>query len=221
MKLLKDALIKLIAGAVLLGLFLFLPAWTLDYPNGWLFMGLLLVPVMIMGVVLYIKAPDLLAKRLSNKEKESTQKGVIALSGLMFPACFIVSALDFRFGWSHVPTWCVVLASVLFLCGYALFAEVMRENAYLSRTVEVQEGQKVVSTGLYGLVRHPMYFATLLMFLPMPLILGSFRGLIPLALYPVIIVIRIRNEEQVLCEGLEGYAEYQRKVKYRLLPLIW
>ena len=221
MKLLKDGLTKLIAGAVLLGLFLFLPAWTFRYPGGWLFMGLLLVPVMIMGVVLYIKAPDLLAKRLSNKEKERTQKGVIALSGLMFPGGLVVSALDFRFGWSHVPAWCVIVASVLFLGGYAMFAEVTRENAYLSRTVEVQEGQKVVSTGLYGVVRHPMYFATLLMFLPMPLILGSFWGLIPFALYPVIIVVRILNEEKVLTEGLEGYAEYKTKVKYRLLPLIW
>ena len=221
MKLLKDALIKLIAGAMLLGLFLFLPAWTFRYPGGWLFLGLLLVPVMIMGVVLYVKAPDLLAKRLSNKEKEKTQKGVIALSGLMFPVGFVVSALDFRFGWSNVPVWCVILASVLFLAGYALFAEVTRENAYLSRTVEVQEGQKVVSTGLYGVVRHPMYFATLLMFLPMPLILGSFWGLIPFVLYPVIIVVRILNEEQVLTEGLEGYAEYKTKVRYRLIPFVW
>lgn len=221
MKLLRDALLKFMIGGVLLGLLLFLPAWTLRYPNGWLFMGLLLVPVMIMGIVLYLKAPALLEKRLSNKEKEGTQKGVIALSALMFLGGFIVSALDFRFGWSQVPLWCVIAASVAFLLGYAIFAEVTRENAYLSRTVEVQEGQKVVSTGLYGVVRHPMYLATLLMFLPIPLILGSFWGLIAFAFYPVIIVVRILNEEKVLTEGLDGYVAYKQKVRYRLLPLIW
>ena len=221
MKLLRDALLKFMMGGVLLGLLLFLPAWTLRYPNGWLFMGLLLVPVMIMGIVLYLKAPALLEKRLSNKEKEGTQKGVIALSALMFLGGFIVSALDFRFGWSQVPLWCVIAASVAFLLGYAIFAEVTRENAYLSRTVEVQEGQKVVSTGLYGVVRHPMYLATLLMFLPIPLILGSFWGLIAFAFYPAIIVVRILNEEKVLTEGLDGYIAYKQKVRYRLLPLIW
>ena len=221
MKLFLNGVIKLICGMVLIGLFLFLPAWTLNYFGAWLFMGVLLIPVIIMGAVLFIKAPDLLVKRLSDKEKEGTQKGVVALSGLMFIGGFVISALDFRFGWSHVPMWVTIAAAVLFLIGYGMFAEVMRENAYLSRTVEVQNGQKVVSTGLYGIVRHPMYLATLFMFLPMPLILQSLWGLIPFALYPVIIVIRIFNEEKVLTEGLEGYAEYKKQVKYRIIPFVW
>jgi protein-S-isoprenylcysteine O-methyltransferase Ste14 len=221
MKLLLNGLTKLAAGAVLLGLLLFLPAWTFNYFGAWLFLGVLLIPVMIMGAVLFVKAPALLEKRLQDKEKEASQKGVVALSGLMFIGGFVLSALDFRFGWSSVPFWLTISAAAVFLIGYAVFAEVMRENAYLSRTVEVQEGQKVVSTGLYGVVRHPMYLATLLMFLPMPLILQSLWGLIPFALYPVIIVVRILNEEKVLTEGLEGYAEYKKKVKYRLLPFVW
>ena len=174
-----------------------------------------------MGAVLFVKAPTLLKKRLNNKEKEKTQQGVIALSGLMFPIGFVVSALDFRFGWSSVPLWLTVIASVLFLIGYIMYAEVMRENAYLSRTVEVQENQTVISTGLYGVVRHPMYLSTLLMFLPLALILGSFWGLLPFLLYPVVIVIRILNEEKVLTAGLCGYAAYKTEVKYRLLPFIW
>ena len=174
MKLFFNALTKLICGAVLLGLLLFLPAWTFNYFGAWLFLGVLLVPVMIMGIVLFIKAPALLAKRLNDKEKEGTQKSVVALSGLMFIGGFVLSALDFRFGWSNVPLPATIAAAVVFLAGYAIFAEVMRENAYLSRAVEVQDGQKVVSTGLYGIVRHPMYLATLLMFLPIPIILQSF-----------------------------------------------
>lgn len=221
MKLLLSGFAKLIFGMALIGLMLFLPAWTWSYFGAWLFLGVLFVPMLIMGAVMLVKAPALLEKRLNNKEKEATQRGVVALSGLMFPIGFILSALDFRFGWSDVPLWLTVAAAVLFLIGYGMYAEVMRENAYLSRTVEVQDGQKVVSTGLYGIVRHPMYFATLLMFLPMPLILQSFWGLIPFALYPVIIVIRILNEEKVLESGLEGYAEYKTKVKYRLIPFIW
>ena len=221
MKLFLNALTKLIAGAILLGLLLFLPAWTFNYFGAWLFLGVLLIPVMIMGVVLFIKAPALLEKRLQNKEKETAQKGIIALSGLMFIGGFVLSALDFRFGWSYVPMWLTITAALIFLVGYGMFAEVTRENAYLSRTVEVQEGQKVVSTGLYGVVRHPMYLATLLMFLPIPLILQSLWGLIPFALYPVIIVVRILNEEKVLESGLEGYLEYKKKVKYRLIPFIW
>ena len=221
MKLLLNGLTKLIFGIVLIGILLFLPAWTFNYFGAWLLMGVLLIPVMIMGVVLFIKAPALLEKRLQNKEKETAQKGVIALSGLMFIGGFVLSALDFRFGWSYVPMWLTITAAVIFLAGYGMFAEVMRENAYLSRTVEVQEGQRVVSTGLYGVVRHPMYLATLLMFLPMPLILQSFWGLIPFAIYPVIIATRIINEEKVLEEGLEGYSEYKKRVKYRLIPFIW
>lgn len=174
MRLLISALTKLILGFLLIGAMLFLPAWTLHYPGAWLFLGLLFVPMLAMGIVLFAKAPDLLKKRLNHKERETAQKGVVALSGLMFPIGFVLSALDFRFGWSRVPTWLVILSSVLFLLGYGLYAEVMRENAYLSRTVEVFEGQTVVDSGLYAIVRHPMYLATLLMFLPLPLILGSF-----------------------------------------------
>ena len=221
MKLFISALTKVILGLVLLAALLFLPAWTWHYPNAWLFLGLLFVPMLIMGAVMLFASPALLEKRLQSKEKEATQKGVVALAGLMFPVAFVLSALDFRFGWSEVPTWCVILSSVLFLMGYGLYAEVMRENAYLSRTIEVQEGQKVIDTGLYGLVRHPMYLATILMFLPIPLILGSLWGLIPMALYPVVIVIRIGNEEKVLAKGLEGYTDYQKKVKYRLIPFIF
>jgi protein-S-isoprenylcysteine O-methyltransferase Ste14 len=221
MKLLISGLTKLILGLVLVGSMLFLPAWTFHYPGAWLFLGLLFVPMLIMGAVMLIKAPALLEKRLDGKEKEATQKGVVALSGLMFPAGFVVSALDFRQSWSTVPMWAVIAASVAFLIGYAMYAEVMRENAYLSRTIEVQENQTVISTGLYGVVRHPMYAATLLMFLPLPLILGSFWGLCAFALYPVILVIRIRNEEAVLREQLDGYADYLTKVKYRLIPFVW
>ena len=221
MKLLINGLTKLIFGIVLMGLLLFLPAGTFHYFGAWLFLGVLMIPVIIMGAVLFVRAPALLEKRLNRKEKETAQKGVIALSGLMFVGGFVLSSLDFRFAWSRVPLWLTISASVLFLVGYGIFAEVMRENAYLSRAVEVQEGQKVVSTGLYGIVRHPMYTATLLMFLPMPLILQSFWGLIPFALYPAMIAVRILNEEKVLTEGLEGYAEYKARVKYRLIPFIW
>ena len=221
MKLIFSALTKYLLGLLLLGALLFLPAWTLDYPQAWLFLALLFIPMLLIGIVLLVKAPALLEKRLDNKEKERAQKGVIALSGLMFPIGFIVSALDFRFSLSTVPEWVTVVSSVLFLLGYAAYAEVMRENAYLSRTVEVQEGQKVISSGLYRIVRHPMYLATLLMFLPIPLILGSFWALIPFALYPIAIVIRIVNEERVLTDGLPGYAEYKKKTKYRLIPFIW
>ena len=202
MKLLFNALIKYALGIILVGALIFLPAWTLEYPYGWLFMALLFIPMLFVGAVLFVRSPELLRKRLDNKEKERSQRGVIALSGLIFPLGFVLSALDFRFGWSKVPLWLVITASVLFLVGYVGYAEVMRENAYLSRTVEVQEGQRVISTGLYGIVRHPMYLATLLMFLPIPLILASFFGLIPFALYPVILIIRILNEEKILTEGL-------------------
>ena len=221
MKLLLNALTKFILGIIMIAALLFLPAWTFNYPGAWIFMAILFIPMLIMGVVLFVKSPDLLQKRLNNKENEKAQKGVIALSGLMFPIGFVLSALDFRFKWSCVPIWLTALAAVLFLIGYALYAEVMRENAYLSRTVEVQENQKVISAGLYGIVRHPMYFSTLLMFLPLPIILGSFWGLIPFVIYPVVTVTRILNEEKILTHGLDGYAEYKTKVKYRLIPFIW
>ena len=221
MKLLISGLTKFIFGAAIIGLMLFLPAGTLRYFNGWLFLGLLFVPMLIMGIVMYIKSPDLLKKRLDSKEKRGAQKGVLALSALMFPVGFIVSALDFRFSWSHVPFWALYMACDLFLAGYVLYAEVMRENAYLSRKIEVQDGQKVVSHGLYSIVRHPMYLATLFMFLPIPVILGSFWGLLTFALYPVIIIIRIKDEEKLLISELAGYKEYTKKVKYRLIPFVW
>ena len=221
MRLLLNALTKFIGGLLLVGLLLFLPAGTVHYPNGWLFAGLLFIPMLILGTVLLIKAPDLLKKRLDTKEKETAQKGVIALSSLLFLGGFIVAGLDFRFGWSHVPTWLVIAASEILLIAYALYAEVMRENAYLSRTVEVQEDQKVVDTGLYGIVRHPMYAVTVWLFLAIPLILGSWWSFLCFWHYPIVIVIRILNEEKVLTEGLVGYGEYKKKVKYRLIPFIW
>ena len=221
MKLVINALTKFLLGAVLLGVLIFLPAGTIEYFGGWLFMGVLFVPMFIMGVVMLIRSPELLKKRLDGKEKRGKQKGVVALSGLMFPSGFLLSSFDFRYGWSKVPLWLTVTAAVLFLIGYGVYAEVMRENAYLSRTVEVQEGQKVISTGLYGMVRHPMYLATMFMFLPLPLILGSFWGLIPFALYPIVIIARILDEEKLLEQELDGYKEYKNKVKYRLIPFVW
>lgn len=221
MKLLFNALIKFAAGLLLVGLLLFLPAWTLNYPGAWLFIGLLFVPMLILGVVLLVKSPSLLEKRLDAKEKRSTQKGVIAFSGLIFPVGFILAALDFRFGWSSVPGAVIATASGLFLIGYAMYAEVMRENEYLSRTVEVQDGQRVIDTGLYGVVRHPMYLASLLMFLPLPIILGSWYALIPFGFYPIIIIFRIIDEERLLKKELSGYSEYTKKVKYRLIPFVW
>lgn len=221
MKLFLQALTKFLCGLLLVGALLFLPAGTLYYPQGWLFIGLLFIPVLILGIVLFLKAPSLLEKRLNAKEKEAPQKGVVALSGLVFLAGFIIAGLDFRFGWSQVPPVITLLSSLLFLLGYGLYAEVMRENAYLSRTVEVQQDQKVIDTGLYGIVRHPMYLATLLLFLALPLILGSWFSLLIFLLYPPLLVIRIRNEEQVLTEGLIGYQEYKEKVRYRLFPYLW
>ena len=221
MKLFISALTKMLFGLALIGAMLFWPAGTFAYFGAWLFIGLLFVPMLILGTVLFIKASALLKKRLDFKEKEKTQKGVIALSGLMFPVGFVLSAFDFRFGWSRVPLPAVIVASVLFLVGYGMYGEVLRENAYLSRTVEVQQGQTVVSTGLYGIVRHPMYLATLLMFLPMPLILGSLWGVLVFLPYPAMIVVRLLNEEKLLTRALAGYAEYKKKVKYKLVPFVW
>ena len=221
MKLLLNALIKFIIGLLLVALLLFLPAGTFVYPGGLLFLCLLFVPMLILGIVMLARARDLLAKRLDVKEKQGTQKGVVAVMGLIFLSGFILAGLDFRFGWSKVPLPVVIVASVLFLVGYALYAEVMRENAYLSRTVKVEEGQTVISTGLYAVVRHPMYTASTVMFVALPLILGSWYALIPFALYPVIMVVRIRGEEKLLTAELAGYEEYKRKVKYRLIPFVW
>jgi len=221
MKLLMEALVKFVCGLLLVGLLIFLPAGTLSYTCGWLLIGLLFGPMLIAGFVMLYKSPEFLKRRLDAKEKQGTQKGVVALSGLMFIAGFVVAGLDFRFSWSTVPTWVVIAASVLFLIAYALYAEVMRENAYLSRTIKVEEGQTVVDTGLYGIVRHPMYSVTLLLFLSMPLVLGSLISFPVFLAYPFLIVKRIRNEEQVLEAGLPGYGKYRKKVKYRLIPFIW
>ncbi len=221
MKLLMEALTKFACGLLMVGLLIFLPAGTLDYTNGWLLIGLLFGPMLIAGFVMLAKSPEFLKKRLPAKEKQGTQKGVVALSGLMFIAGFVVAGLDFRFGWSTMPAWVVITASILFLVSYALYAEVMRENAYLSRTVKVEEGQTVVDTGLYGIVRHPMYMATVLLFLMVPLVLGSWYALIAFAFYPLIIIVRLTDEEDLLTRELPGYAEYKQKVKYRIIPFVW
>ena len=221
MKLLIEALVKFGCGFVMVGLLVFLPAGTLQYANGWLLMWLLFLPMLIAGFVMLAKAPDFLKKRLDVKEKQGTQKGVVALSGLMFIAGFVVAGLDYRFSWSYMPSWVVIAAAVLFLIAYALYAEVMRENAYLSRTIKVEEGQTVVDTGLYGIVRHPMYSVTILLFTMIPLILGSWYALIVFAFYPAIIMTRLKDEEELLTRELPGYAEYKEKVKYRLIPFIW
>ncbi len=221
MKLLISALTKYIFGLILVGALLFLPAGTFDYSNGWLFISLLFIPIFIFGVVLFIKVPELLEKRLNSREKENTQKGVVAMSGVLFIFGFVIAGLDYRFSWSSVPTPIVITASVILLVSYALYAEVMRENAYLSRTVEVQKGQKVIDTGLYGIIRHPMYAVTLWLFISIPIVLGSFWSLICFLPYIPLFVIRIKNEEKVLENGLEGYIEYKKRVKYRLIPFIW
>lgn len=221
MKLLINALTKFVCGLLLVGLLIFLPAGTLHYDKGWLLMGLLFVPMLIAGFVMLFKSPNFLAKRLDAKEKQATQKGVLALSGLMFIAGFVIAGLDYRFGWSKMPLGVTIASSVLFLLAYALYAEVMRENAYLSRTIKVEKGQTVVDTGLYGIVRHPMYMATILLFLMMPVVLGSWYALIAFAFYPAIIVIRLKDEEDLLTRELPGYAEYKKKVKYRILPFVW
>ena len=220
-KLLAQGLLKMLSGMLIVGLVLFLPAGSWNYFNGWLFCGLLFLPMLVLGALLLWKAPALLEKRLNTKEQEKAQMAVVAVSSLLFLAAFVAAGLDFRFGWTHVPIWLVCMAAVLQLAAYGLYAEVMRENAWLSRTVEVQEDQKVIDTGLYGIIRHPMYTSTVLLFLSMPLVLGSWVSFAIMLLYPVVIVFRIRNEEQVLEAGLAGYREYKQRVRYRLLPFIW
>lgn len=220
-KLFLQALVKFSCGVIAVGVLLFLPAGTLLWLNGWISMGILFIPMFCAGIVLMFKNPKLLKKRLNAKEKQSEQQLVVKLSGLMFISGFIAAGLDFRFRWTTPPLWLSWAASAVFLLAYILYAEVLRENTYLSRTVEVQENQKVIDTGLYGIVRHPMYSATLLLFLSMPLVLGSVVSFVIFLAYPVIIVKRIRNEENVLEAELAGYAEYKRKVRYRLIPFIW
>ena len=220
-KLFRQALTKFSAGLLAFGVLLFLPAGTFRYPQGWLLTGILFVPMFAAGLVMMKKNPDLLRKRLNAKEEESEQKTVILFSGIMFLAAFILAGLSFRFGWRMLPFGVSIAAALVFLAAYVLYAEVLRENTYLSRTVEVQENQKVIDTGLYGIVRHPMYMATVILFLAMPLVLGSVLSFLIMLCYIPIIVKRIGNEEQVLEKGLPGYREYKKKVRYRLIPGIW
>lgn len=220
-KLFIQAITKFIFGIILIGLLIFLPAGTLSFFNGWLFIGILFVPMLLAGIVMMIKNPDLLKSRLNAKEKQRDQSVVIKLSGLMFLAGFIVAGLDFRFEWFTLPKGVVICASAVFVAAYILYAEVLRENTYLSRTVEVQENQKVIDTGLYGIVRHPMYSATLLLFLSMPLVLGSVYSFLIFLAYPLIISKRIKGEEEFLEKELDGYREYKQKVRYRLIPFVW
>lgn len=220
-KLFFQAIIKFALGLLIVGLLIFLPANTIEYWNGWLLMGLLFVPMFVAGIFLMIKNPELLKKRLNMKEKEKGQKQIVAISGLMFIAGFILAGLNYRFNWIKLPNVVVIISSCIFILSYILYAEVIRENKYLSRTIEVQEGQKVVDKGLYGIVRHPMYLATILLFLSMPLILGSPISFIIFLIYPFIIAKRIKSEEELLERELEGYNEYKNKVKYKVIPYVW
>lgn len=220
-KLFFQALIKFFSGLVIISALLFIPAWTLFYWQAWLLIAILFIPMFVAGIVMMIKNPSLLKRRLNAKEEQSEQKTVIALSGIMFLAAFIISGLNFRFGWIVLPDAVTYISAVIFLIAYVLYAEVMRENEYLSRTIEVQENQKVIDTGIYGIVRHPMYFTTVLLFLSIPLILGSVISFVVMLFYFPIIIKRILNEEEVLEKGLSGYSEYKKRVKYRLIPFIW
>lgn len=220
-KLFIQALLKFSLGIVLVGLLVFLPAGTLNFFGGWLFMGVLFIPMFCAGIVMMLKNPSLLKKRLNAKEKENEQSLVVKLSGLMFIVGFVIAGLEYRFSWCVLPKSVSIAASIVFLIAYCLYAEVLRENTYLSRTIEVQENQKVIDTGLYAIVRHPMYSATLLLFLSMPLVLGSFYSFVIFLAYPFLIAKRIKSEEVLLEKELDGYAEYKKKVKFRLIPLIW
>ena len=220
-KLFFQAISKFLAGIVLVGLLIFLPAGTLSFFNGWLFMGVLFIPMFTAGIVMMIKNPELLKKRLNAKEKQKQQDIVVKLSGLMFLSGFIVAGLGYRFNWYILPKWVVIIAAAVFLSAYILYARVLKENTYLSRTIEVQDHQKVIDTGLYAVVRHPMYSATLLLFLSMPLVLGSIYAFLIFLAYPFIIAKRIKGEEEFLEKELKGYHEYKQKVKYRLIPFVW
>lgn len=221
MKLLVSAVVKLVSGLLLCFLLLFAPAGTWNYPGGWLFCGLLFLPMVVLGLVLYRKAPDLLKKRLNMKEPEKDQQAVVAFCAILFAVSFLAAGLDFRFAWTRVPDWLVLTAALTLLAAYGLYAEVLRENAYLSRTVEIQENQKLIDTGLYGIVRHPMYTATILLSLAIPLVLGSWISFGLMLCYPAIIVRRIHGEEALLKAGLPGYAEYMSRVRWRLIPHLW
>ena len=220
-KLFLQAIIKYVFGVLIVGGLLFIPANSFDYWNGWLFMGLLFIPMFIAGIILMIKNPELLRKRLNAKEQENEQKWVLLFSGLMFIAGFIIAGLNYRYRWIEMPNVVTIISSILFIIAYILYAEVLRENTYLSRTIEVQENQKVIDTGLYGIVRHPMYAVTILLFLTIPLILGSIISFIIFLIYPFIIAKRIKNEEVILEKDLNGYSEYKKKVRYKIIPFIW
>lgn len=221
MKLLKEVIIKFILGLLIIGMLLFIPAGTLKYWNVWLLMGLLFVPMFIVGIILLIKNPQLLEKRLNAKETEKDQKQVILFSAIMFISGFIIAGLNYKYNWNKLPNIVVIVSIILFILSYILYAEVLRENTYLSRTIEVQKDQKVIDTGLYGIVRHPMYSVTIILFLTMPLILNSIISFIIFLIYPIIIIKRINNEEKVLEKELKGYKEYKKKIKYKLIPFIW
>ena len=220
-KLLISALIKFFAGVILVGLLLFPAAGSFAFWRAWLLMGVLFIPMFVAGLILMKKNPELLRKRLNTKEEQMEQKEVVLFSGLMFLSSFIIAGLNFRFSWLVLPAWVTIIGTVIFLLAYVLYAEVLRENEYLSRTIEVQEGQKVIDTGLYGIVRHPMYMVTIVLFLAMPIILGSIISFVIMLVYIPIIAKRIRNEEKVLEEGLDGYKQYKERVKYRIIPFVW
>lgn len=221
MKLLVQTITKFILGLVMIGLILFLPAGTFEFWNAWLFMGLLFIPMFFVGLILWLKDKELLKKRLNGKEKEKAQKNVILLTLIIFICSFVVAGLDFKYDWSRLPMWTIVTGSIILLVAYVLYIEVMRENTYLSRTVEIQENQKVIDTGLYSIVRHPMYMATTFLYLSFPLVLGSLIAFIIFLPFPFVLAKRIKNEEEVLEKGLEGYKEYKEKVKYKMIPFIW
>ena len=221
MKLFIQAITKILLGIIIVGALLFVPAKSFEYWNGWLFMGLLFIPMFVVGIILMIKNPELLRKRLNAKEKETEQKWIVLFSGLMFIAGFVVAGLNYRYKWMILPNYVVVISSILFVISYILYGEVLRENQYLSRTIEVQEDQKVIDTGLYGIVRHPMYAATIILFLSMPLVLGSIFSFLIFLIYPIIIGKRIKNEEKVLEKELNGYVEYEKKVKYKMIPFLF
>ena len=220
-KLFSQALTKFFFGLIIICILLFIPAGTLNYPNGWLFIALLFVPMFIVGIIMFFKSPELLKRRLNAKEEQDEQKIVLLISGIMFLLAFVLAGLNFRFGWHKLPNMLVIIASIIFLLSYLMYGEVLRENVYLSRTVEVSDNQEVVDTGLYGLVRHPMYTSTIFLFLSMPLVLGSIYSFIVMLIYPIVIIFRIKNEEEVLEDELMGYKEYKEKVKYRLVPYLW
>jgi protein-S-isoprenylcysteine O-methyltransferase Ste14 len=220
-KLFFQAIIKYVFGVLIVGGLLFIPAKSFEYWNGWLFLVLLFIPMLVAGIILMIKNPELLRKRLNAKEQQNEQKWVILFSGLMFISGFTVAGLNYRYQWIDIPNIVVILSSILFIIAYILYAEVLRENTYLSRTIEVQENQKVIDTGLYGIVRHPMYAVTILLFLTIPLILGSIISFIIFLIYPFIIAKRIKNEEVILEKDLNGYSEYKKKVRYKIIPFIW